>query len=55
MPVRQEGTGQGTDFKRMPRPLGNTTKTRKNSLGLRQQKIQLPVDLEPHYMLIVRH
>ena len=30
-------------------------KTSENQLGQRWQKIRLPVDLEPHYMLIVIH
>ena len=52
MVLKQEGRGQGTTFKRMTQPQ-DMTKTGQNQLDPRWRKIQLPVDLEPHYMLIV--
>ena len=46
----QEGSGQGTTFKTMTEPQDMIKK-----LSLRWHKVQLPVDLEPHYMFIVIH
>ena len=54
--MRQEGRRQGTTFKRMTQP--SRTGQDINWLEPTSSKIaedQLPVDPDPHYMLIVIH
>ena len=55
--LRQEGREEGITIKRMKQPLRRTGFDR-NCLELTRLKmaeIRLPVDLEPHYALIVIH
>ena len=52
--VKHEVRGQGTTFKRMTQPQ-DMTKIGQNQQGPRWQKMRLPVDTEPYYMLTVTH
>ena len=51
--MRQEGRGWGITFKRHDLAIEDMTHTGGNLLGPRWRKIQLPVNFEPHYTLII--